>query len=237
MRFAIPEPRIGSRRGLLWALGWLAVVAVPAGVLGAQDPTTPTLPPPADTVVRPVGPVRPGDVLQLRVFGEEGVSGDYIIDNEGVVTIPGVGTVRVANRTPREAREMLNQEIRTRFSNPEFSAEFRIRVYVLGAGVANPGPFVVEPGTSFLQVLAIAGGQTDRADLKRTTVNREGKTYPVDLAAALAGERVGQFPVFSNDIIVVPAKGGFSRENVGLVLSVLGTILSVATLVASLRRN
>ncbi len=226
-RFAFASPLV------LAAIAALVSYAAPAA---AQDSSA-VLPAPVDTMVRPVGPVRPGDVLQLRVFGEEGVSGDYIIDNDGIVTIPGIGTVRVANLVPRQARAVLDKEIRTRFSNPEFSADFRIRVYVLGAGIANPGPFVVEPGTTFLQVLAIAGGQSERADLRRTTVNREGKTYPVDLAAALAGERVGQFPVFSNDVIVVPARGGLTRENVTFAISLLGTALTLVTLVVSLRRD
>src|SRR5687768_2314117 len=137
-------------RALLMAL---AMVAVPVA-LDAQDPPPVPLPAPTDTVVRPVGPVRPGDVLQVRFAGQEGVSGDYIIDNEGIVTIPGVGTVRLAGLTPRQATEALDREIRIRFSRPEWVGYFRIRVFVLGAGVANPGPLVVEPGTTFLQVLA-----------------------------------------------------------------------------------
>ena len=241
MRFAIPDPSARYdrvRSHLVTALCALATaLAICGGPANAQDPVTTALPAPADTIIRPVGPVRPGDVLQLRVLGEEGVTGEYIIDNEGVVTIPGVGTIRLANLPPRQARMLLDREIRTRFANPEFSADFRIRVYVLGAGVANPGPFVVEPGTTFLQVLAIAGGQTDRADLRRTTVNREGRTYPVDLAAGLAGGHVGQLPVFSNDVVVVPARGGFTRENISFALSLLGTALTLVTLIVSLRRD
>ena len=226
----------GVTRHLGRLVAVLVAVSLAPGSSAAQDPPA-ALPVPADTVVRPVGPVRPGDVLQLKVYGEEALSGDYIIDNEGTVTIPGIGAIRLANLVPREARNVLDREIRRRLANPEFSADFRIRVYVLGAGVASPGPFVVEPGTTFLQVLAIAGGQTDRADLRRTTVNREGRTYPVDLAAALAGDHVGQLPVFSNDVVVVPARGGFTRENVQFALSLFSTVLTVATLLVSLNRD
>ena len=238
MRFVTPDLMRPARacRLLLLALVVLLGGAAAVPVL-AQDPPVAALPAPVDTLVRPVGPIRPGDVLQLRVHGEAGVSGEYIIDNEGVVTIPGIGSIRLANLPPRDARARLDAEIRRRFANPEFSADFRIRVYVLGAGVANPGPFVVEPGTTFLHVLAIAGGQTERADLRRTTVNREGKTYPVDLAAGLAGGHVGQLPIFSNDVIVIPARGGLTRENITFALSLFSTALTVATLIASLNRD
>src|SRR5688500_10115783 len=119
MPFDIPERgvRYSSRfvvASLLMLAAIVALVSFPA-VTDAQD-TSAVLPAPVDTMVRPVGPVRPGDVLQLRVFGEEGVSGDYIIDNDGIVTIPGIGTVRVANLAPRQARAVLDKEIRTRFS-------------------------------------------------------------------------------------------------------------------------
>src|SRR5688500_1390404 len=184
MRFDIPDRLHRLRRRFLAAPLVLALVGVVggAGTLSAQDPVVPAaLPAPSDTIVRPVGPIRPGDVLQLRSFGQEGVTGDCIIDNEGIVTIPGVGTVRIAGMNPRQATEALERLIGVRFSRAEWVGYFRIRVFVLGPGVATPGPYVVEPGTTFLQVLAIAGGQSDRADLKRTTVNREGKRYPVDL--------------------------------------------------------
>ncbi len=241
MRFDIPD----SVRGLVKTsrlIGWRAVMAILAMVsaassVAAQDPPTTPPPAPTDTVLRPVGPVRPGDVLQLRFSGQEGVSGDYIIDNEGIVKIPGVGTVRVAGLTPVQADSALGREIAIRFARPEWVAYYRIRVFVLGAGVANPGPLVVEPGTTFLQVLAIAGGQTERADLRRTTVNRENRQYPVDLASALSGGRAGQFPVFSGDIIVVPAKTGLTRENIGFIAGLVSTALTLATLVVSLQKN
>src|SRR5688500_18772225 len=154
MRFVIRERsgassmkrRAASMRATGIAAALILAFGLPATWADAQDPVPPVLPPPQDTIVRPVGPVRPGDVLILKVLGSEGVSGEYIIDNEGVVTIPGIGTVRVANMSPRQARAVLDQEIRRRFANPEVAADFRIRVYVLGAGVANPGPFVVAPG-------------------------------------------------------------------------------------------
>ena len=59
----------------------------------------------------------------------------------------------------------------------------------------------------------------------------------MDLAAGLAGGHVGQLPVFSHDVIVVPARTGFTRENVGFILSLFGTALTVATLVVSLQRK
>ena len=238
MHFDIPDSRHRCRftSRSLWLIILIAVCSVP-GLARGQDPVPAALPVPTDTVVRPVGPVRPGDVLQLRFSGQEGVSGDYIIDNEGIVTIPGVGIVRIAGLTPRQATYALDTLIRKRFSRPEFVPYFRIRVSVLGPGVATPGQFVVEPGTTFLQMLAIAGGQTERADLRRVAVIREGRQYPVDLEAGLRGGHVGQLPVFSNDVITVPARTGFTRENVGFILSLLGTTLTVATLVVSLQRN
>ena len=241
MRFDILDSGGRITRRLVHPIGRLLVVALaallaPSTALQAQDPPS-TIPAPVDTLIRPVGPVRPGDVLQLRLLGEEGITGEYIIDNEGIVTIPGIGTVRLANLIPREARAVLDREIRRRIPNPEFDAVFKIRVYVLGAGVAGPGPFVVDPGTTFLQALAIAGGQTERADLEKATVIREGRTYTVNLASGLAGGHVGQLPVFSNDVIVVPARRGFTRENVSFALSALGTALTVVTLIVSLRRD
>ena len=45
---------------------------------------------------------------------------------------------------------------------------------VLGE-VRAPGPFAIEPGASLLQLLSRAGGPTERADMSKAQVVREGR--------------------------------------------------------------
>jgi len=44
--------------------------------------------------------LRPGDVVQLRIWREPDMSGQYIVDEAGTVVFPRVGEYRVLDDTP-----------------------------------------------------------------------------------------------------------------------------------------
>ena len=65
---------------------------------------------------------------------------------------------------------------------------------------------------------------------------RDGHPYPVDLESALTGSGSGRIVLHSNDIVVVPEKGGYSREALAVLLSLLTVSVSVVNLIVTLRR-
>ena len=108
-----------------------------------------------------------------------------------------------------------------------------IRVSVLGE-VRSPNVYPVDPGTSLLQLLTVAGGPSERARLKDTRVIRDGQAFQVDMEAGLKGSAAGRIVLYSNDVVVVGRKKGLTGENIGLTLtaaSLLLTILNIAFLV------
>jgi polysaccharide export outer membrane protein len=240
MRFATPDlqtarpprRRLGSTL-LLACVGWLLLSVAP--VVGAQD-TIPS-PPITDTVPRNIGTVRAGDLLALVVFQHPELSGTWPIDARGNVNIPGIGSIRVAGLSPDELEGRFRAAMTPRILNPEFTVAVQIRVFVIGE-VGRPGLHPVEPGTTLLQMLAIAGGPTPLADLRRTSVIRDGRRFAVDLESGLAGSPAGSVTLFSNDQIVVDRKRGIlTRENITFALSGLGAVLSVLNIVISVRNS
>jgi polysaccharide export outer membrane protein len=204
-------------------------VSTPAA-LGAQDSTA------LGTVPRNVGVMRPGDVLDIAVYREREMTGKYLIDSRGVVQIPGLGDIVAAGLTPTEIKQRLSEQlVRRGVANPEIAVSPLIRVSVLGE-VRTPGLLPVDPGTTLIQLLTIAGGPTDRANLRRAYVVRESQRFPVDLQSALAGSATGRVVLYSNDVLVVPRRGGLTRENVGFGLQLMGAALSIATLVVTLQQ-
>lgn len=192
-----------------------------------------------DSTVREqnVGVLRPGDVLRVLVYRDKELSGEYPIDSRGFVQIPGLGDILVGGLTPFAARERMREQMLARgiSRDPEMALQALIRVSVLGE-VRAPGPFAVEPGTTLLQILTRAGGPSERADLTKAQVVRDGRAIRVDLQSALAGSVAGRYALFSNDVLYVPRKRGFTRESLGLLFSGLGVVVSLATLVSTLRR-
>ena len=216
-------------RALLVRAAVLLALAAPA--LSAQQ--APNIPPPADVKApgapaeRPVGGLRGGDVLRVVVFKEKELSGDYLIDARGYVQIPGAGVLQVAGLEPQQAQERIVEALRARgFTSPEVAVQAQVRVSVLGE-VRQPALYPTEPGTSLLQLLTIAGGPTERANLRATRVVRDGRVFVVDLEGGLAGGAAGRVVLYSGDYVVVPRRTGLTRENFQFISGIVGTVAAL----------
>ena len=66
---------------------------------------------------------------------------------------------------------------------------------------------------------------------------REGRVFEVDLESALTGSASGRVVLYSNDVVVVPKKTGFTRETLQFVLGITTTALSIATLIITVKRK
>ena len=192
--------------------------------------------PPVDTtatqsVERSVGVLRPGDALKIAVWREKELSGEYLIDARGLVQIPGLGDIVVAGLTPMEVKERLSEQlVRRGIIAPEIAVQPVIRVSVLGE-VRSPGLLSVEPGTNLIHLITLAGGPTERANMRAVRVIRAGRPYEVDLQSALSGSSAGRVVLFSNDVVFLDRKRGLTRENLSFGMNLLTAVLSIASLV------
>jgi len=232
MRFAIPDLRprraLALARCVCIALALLSVTRVAS----AQDIPAP----PATAVARNLGVLRPGDLLDVTVFRDKELTNKYLIDARGMLQIPGLGVIQAAGLDPLVVKDRLVEALRAQgFTNPQVAVQPLIRISVLGE-VRNPGLYPVEPGTSLLQLVTLAGGPVGRADLRRVNVVREGREFTVDLEAGLSGSAAGRITLISNDLVVVPTKRGFSREDAAFLFGAVSAALGVVNIIISLRR-
>lgn len=185
-----------------------------------------------DSLPTNVGVVRPGDALMLGIFGEPELSGEYLIDSRGIVQIPGLGDIEVAGLSPYAVKDRLREHLIARGNlEPSLSVQLLLRVAILGE-VRQPGPYSVEPGASLLQLLSRAGGPTERADLTKAQVVRDGRAVRVDLQSALSGSPTGRYVLNSNDVLYIPRRGGLTRETWTIILSSLTAVLSLANFIS-----
>lgn len=215
-------------RNCLLALSVAAGLLIPAPSFAQVTPLD-TLP------TRNVGVLRTGDQLRVRVFGEEALSGDFVIDSRGYVQIPGVGAVRAAGLDPRAVHDtIVEQLVRVGVRNPSISVQPLLRVGVLGE-VRETGMQAVEPGITLIELLSLAGGPTERADLEHAYVIRDGRKWNVDMEGALAGSATGGVTLFSNDVLVIPRRTGWTRENISFFLSAATVVLGIANVILASR--
>ena len=216
-------------RSRFWMIAAVASAAA-AAPIAAQANVSAVVDTTADTTLfaGPVGVLRPGDELNIVIFRNEELTGKYLIDARGFLQIPGLGTIRVAGLTPEAAVERLRAQLMARgFTSPEIAVQALVRISVLGE-VRSPGLYTVEPGRNLLQLITLAGGPNDRANLEKTVVVREGRQIPINVRTALAGGEAGRLVLYSNDVLFVPRENKiFSRENMGLIFSALSVAISI----------
>jgi polysaccharide export outer membrane protein len=116
-----------------------------------------------------------GDQLRIMVFGQETMSGEFMVDGSGHISMPLIEQVEARGRTANE----LEQEIAQRLSsegllvNPSVSVQIvTYRPFFILGEVAQPGEYVFTEGMTVLTAVAKAGGFTYRADSDDFTISR-----------------------------------------------------------------
>ena len=158
-----------------------AAAAILLAILGAATPasaqTAPLRAPVSDNV-EPEYLVGAGDVLQVVVWKESDLSRDVTVRLDGRVTVPLLGDVDAAGRTPKRLSEEIAARLGKFIEAPQVtvgvSTAASSRFYVLGQ-VERAGEFPFTGRTTVLQALAIAGGFKDFAKTENILVIRRVK--------------------------------------------------------------
>ena len=205
-----------SRATLLLCLGL-------GGLLGAR-PARAQLPAArANPVAEAAGPLRPGDLIRLRIWREPDFSGDFPVDESGVVVLPRLGALDVSAVAPESLKARLVREYRTFLSHAAVEVAYLRRVQIVGA-VQKPGLYLVEPVMTVSDALALAGGVLPNGREDKVEIIRAGERLPGAISGRLL---ISRSPVQSGDQLYVPQRGWLSR-NVGVVL---GGFSAVTTLI------
>jgi protein involved in polysaccharide export with SLBB domain len=115
-------------------------------------------------------------------------------------------------------------------TNPQFVIQPLVRV-IVGGEVRTPNIFSVPQETTIAQAVALAGGPTDRGDLRNVSVIRDRQAIKFDLGRP--DSDAGVLQIRSGDQILVARKGASFLTVLGPVTS---TIAAIAAITAVVRR-
>ena len=117
-----------------------------------------------------------GDKLKVIVYGEDDLSGEFLVDGSGQVQLPLVGQVKAANLTIHEfVAEVANALKDGYLKDPKVSVEvLNYRPFYIIGEVNKPGEYPYENGLNMLGAIALAGGYTYRANDNDVYVRRAG---------------------------------------------------------------
>lgn len=167
-------------------------------------------------------PLSPGDAIAIQFWQEPQLSGQFPIDEQGLVVLPILGIRQVTMWPADQVKQQLVAEYARQLRDQPAQIRMLRRVRVLG-GVRTAGLYHVDPTMSLGDVVAMAGGPDQNARQDQIRVYRGGQL----LHARLDGSVV--LPdLRSGDQIVVPQTSWIERNAAFVVsgaLSALAIIL------------
>ena len=169
------------------------------------DQTGPLLDAPVSRTAYALGP---GDLLNVAVLGAVAETHQVAVSPEGVVLIPGLGSVRVLGLNLEEAEGRVRALVARYYIDTPVSVSLaRVRtfkVFVVG-DVPNPGVRTATAATRVSEVVPQLMQSTVRR--RNVTLRRaSGETVPVDLVRFLQFADVSANPFLrEGDAVVIPA--------------------------------
>jgi polysaccharide export outer membrane protein len=150
-----------------------------------------------------------GDVLRVNVWKEPELTLDVTVRLDGMITVPLLGDMQAAGRTPSQLAGALTQGLKEFVDSPRVtvtvSQATSARVYVVGQMV-RPGEFPLSGRMTVLKALAMAGGFKEWARPESIVIVREDQTVvPFNYKKVVDGKDVSQnILLAAGDTIVVP---------------------------------
>jgi protein involved in polysaccharide export with SLBB domain len=165
--------------------------------------------------------LRPGDLIRVAVWREEDLSGEFPINERGIIVLPLLGERNVTGIPLDTLRDVLLEEYRKQLRNPSIQITPLRRVMVLGA-VTKPGLQEVDPTITLAGAIALAGGPTPAGDMRRISVVRDGTT--LQNRAAMEA-KLSSIDIRSGDQIFVGQRSWLERNSTVAVSSGISVAL------------
>lgn len=142
--------------------------------------------------------------VRMRVWGSSELNGEYSIEADSTISLPGIGRIEVGNLTPGELEKAISEKL-SAFSRRDLTVSIevsRYRSYYIVGQIANPGAIEWRPGLKVIQAISLAGGVTRPTGAVGDTVQRDQAQmqlkYSLAQLARLKAEKEGRATVDSS---------------------------------------
>ena len=154
--------------------------------------------------------IAPGDLVSVRVYNQETMSGRMRVRSDGKITLPFLNDVQAAGFATTALARHIETRLKEFVVNPVVTVSLEevrpLEVFVLGE-VARPGRYALEASASVLHAIAAAGGLTQYANRDGIFVVREETAlvrirFRYEALTRIEG-RASTFRLRSGDSVVV----------------------------------
>ena len=165
----------------------------------------------------PVSPeysLGPGDQILIRAWGSVDINYQAVIDRNGLISVPKVGTFPLIGVKLSDAKGVIDQAISKQFKNYDLNVTLgqtrSITVYVVGQA-RRPGSYTLSSLSTLSSALFASGGPNNIGSMRHFQLKRAGKIISeFDLYDFLSkGQVVGDTKLIDGDVLVIPPAQGF----------------------------
>lgn len=152
--------------------------------------------------------IGPEDILGVRVWREQDLSGQVMVRPDGMISMPLVGELRAAGQTPDELGKAITEALLKQMNRAEvFVSVLQVnskKFYMTGQ-VNRPGQYPLITQTSVLQAISASGGLQEFANGKKIVIVRGDQRLKFNYKEVVAGKNLKQNILLENgDHIIVP---------------------------------
>jgi len=153
------------------------------------------------------------DVLAINVWKEPDISRSIPVRSDGKISLPLVGEVQAAGRTPLKLEQDIAGKLRNYISEPEVTVmvqQINSEKFNILGQVVRPGSYPLTNSATVLDAIALAGGFRDFAKQKAIYVLRQNpgggeSRIPFNYKKVVKGQNTEQnIKLEPRDTIVVP---------------------------------
>lgn len=116
-----------------------------------------------------------GDKLRITVYGEDKLTGEYLVDGSGAIAFPLIGAVPAKGVTAPALADRISTALSKGYlDNPSVAIDvLNLRPYYILGEVNKPGEYQYAEGLTVFSAVAKAEGFTYRADDKRIYIRHK----------------------------------------------------------------
>lgn len=158
--------------------------------------------------------VGPFDRVSVDVYGVPDLSRTVQVDASGTISLPLVGIVEAAGKTPTQLSDMIADRLRNRYvRDPQVTvnADTVNQMITVDGQVEEPGLYPVAGRMTLMRAVAQAKGMTEFASSNYVVVFRRVNNQQMAALYDVRGIRQGLYAdpeVFANDVVYVGEDGG-----------------------------
>jgi protein involved in polysaccharide export with SLBB domain len=123
------------------------------------------------------------DELRITVFNEPNLSGQFVVNSNGMLSLPLIGEVRGAGVTVDQLRGQVTKQLADGYlKDPKVAIQvLTFRPYYILGEVNKPGKYAYSSGLTVLNAVATAEGFTYRANKRRVFVKHAGTPREIEV--------------------------------------------------------